>query len=130
MTGFSEITGQALARPSGPRYLVKWPARFFAADRIIRSTHIQSVFESGFSVFYSQALPIGLELDLEFVLNYAHEPYKMRVKSTVHYCLLRSNGDGAEIDLITSEIKRADEQLLNRVLLELSEAKEFNLRFD
>ncbi len=128
MTGFSGIEGKQVVRKGGPRYLVHWRARFFLDDKIIQTTVINSVFKSGFSFIFPHALPVGAEINLEMALKYREQPIRIRVKAKIEYCLLRSNNDGADIDVTTTKITREDNHTINNILQELSESKVFNLR--
>lgn len=128
MTGFSGIQGQVVKRKGGQRYLVHWKARFFLADKVIHQAVINSIFKGGFSFIFSQALPIGKEINLEMGIKYRDEPKRIRIKAKIDYCLLRSNNDGAEIDIITTKIGREDNHTINNILQMMSESKEFNLR--
>lgn len=128
MTGFSGIEGKPIKRKGGTRYLVHWRARFFMADKVIHLTTITSVFKSGFAFIFPQALPVGAELNIEIALSYQDQPTRIRLKAKVDYCLLRSNSDGADIDVITSKIASQDQHMLNNILQALSESKEFNLK--
>lgn len=128
MTGFSGIEGKVVQRKGGQRFLVHWRARFFLADKVIHQTVINAVFKSGFSFVFDHALPVGTEINIEMALKYREQSTRIRAKATVDYCLLRSNNDGADIDILTSKISREDQHTINNILQVLNEAKSFNLR--
>lgn len=127
MANLSGITGKTVERKGGPRYRVNWQARFFQLDKVIHSAEINAAFKGGFCLRFTQALPIGTTMNLEFAVKF-QKLHRIRVKATVDYCFLRADGDGADLDLLIVKIGREDQHLLNNILQELSEAKQFNLR--
>lgn len=126
MSGLSGITGKSVERKGGPRYMVNWRARLFMADKVIHPATITSVFKTGFCLRFFQAVGIGKEMNVEFVVKFREENHRIRIKAKVDYCLLC--GDGADIDIITTQISSEHSHMLANILQELSEAKEFNLR--
>lgn len=108
--------------------MVNWRSRLFMADKVIHHATITSVFKSGFSLLFHIAVPLGTEMNVEFIIKLQQQPQRVRVKVKVDYCLLRANGEGADLDILITQISSEDQQLLNDVLLELAEAKQFNLR--
>lgn len=128
MTNLSGISGKVIDRKGGARYMVNWRSRLFMADKVIHQATITAVFKSGFSLLFHHAVPLGSQMNVEFIVQFQQQAHRLRVKVSVDYCLLRSNGDGADLDLITTSINPEDQHLLNNVLQELSDAKQFNLR--
>ena len=106
--------------------MVHWRARLFMADKVIHSAVITALFKTGFCVRFSQAVGIGKEMNVEFVLTFRDQNHRIRVKAKVDYCQL--SGDGADLDVITTKITSEHRQLLANVLQALTEAKEFDLR--
>jgi hypothetical protein len=128
MTNFSGIPGKVVQRSGGARFMVHWKARLFMADKVIHLATITSVFKTGFCLQFDRAVPLGTEMNVEFIVNFRKQQNNIRIKATVEYCLLRAKGDGADLDIITSKIDHKDHHLLGNVLQTLSENKEFNLR--
>lgn len=126
MSGFSGIGGKEVQRKGGPRFIVNWRARFFTDDKVIHPAQVNSVFKTGFCLHVQQAVSIGTTVHVEFIVNFRNQAERIRVKATVDYCLVRS--DGADIDILTAGISPAHNHLLSNILQEISEAKEFNLR--
>ncbi len=117
-----------MTRKGGSRFLVNWRGRLFMADKVIHPCVIQSVFKEGFALQFHQALPIGAEMNMEFVVSFRDENHRIRIKAKVDYCLLRSKGGGVDMDITTSKISAEDHHLMGNVLQVLTESKEFNLR--
>lgn len=127
MTNLSGISGEAPKRIPGPRYMVHWRARFFQKDKVIHPATIVAVFEKGFTLSFDYALPVNSEINIEFLLNFREDKQTIRAKAKIHYCLLKSGGNGAEIDIVTTKIGREDQHTLRNVLQVFQESKEFNL---
>jgi len=126
MSNLSGLTGSDVKRKGGARFLVNWRARLFMEDKVIHPATISAVFKTGFCLRFFQAVSIGKTMNIEIMVKLQGEHHKIRVKAQVDYCLL--NGDGADIDILTTQISREDNHLLNNILQALTEAKEFNLR--
>lgn len=108
--------------------MVNWRSRLFMEDKVIHQAAITSVFKSGFCLLFHHAIPLGTEMNIEFLVQFHDQPHRVRVKGKVDYCLLRAKGDGADLDIVITQINSADQHLLNNVLQALSESKQFNLR--
>jgi hypothetical protein len=117
-----------MQRKGGARFMVHWRTRLFMADKVIHPAVITAVFKTGFCLQFHQAVPIGTEMNVEFMVNFRDQTHTVRVKANVDYCLLRAKGDGADLDIITTKIDHKDHHMLGNILQELSEAKQFNLR--
>jgi hypothetical protein len=109
---FSGISPSQPDRKGGKRQKVNWRCRFFGADKVIHTTVLTAAFKGGFCMGFTHALPIQTELNLEI----ANQGKLIRAKVNVDYCLLRSKGDGADIDLLISKISDDDNQILNTFL--------------
>lgn len=128
MSNFSGINPPPAQRIGGPRYLVHWKARLFMSDKVIHPATVIGIFEKGFVLRFFRATPLNTEMNIEFMVNFREEMHRIRIKGQVKYCLLRSQGDGADIDIATTKISREDNHTLNNILQILQESKEFNLR--
>lgn len=128
MTGLSGISGAVVQRKGKKRYMVHWRCRLFMADKVIHNAVITSVFKEGFGLLFLNAVPVGSLMNVEFAISFNNQPHRIRLKATVDYCLIRSQGDGADLDLITTKIAPKDMHTINNILQELEESKEFNLR--
>ena len=126
MSNLSGITGKVVERSGGPRFLVHWRARLFLADKVIHSATVTSIFKTGLCIRFHQAIGLGSDMNLEFLVNFRKEAHRIRVKAKVEYCLL--SGNGADVDVLITQVSREHNHLLGNILQELSEAKEFNLR--
>lgn len=128
MTGLSGISGAVVERKGGKRFMVHWRCRLFMADKHIHNAIITSVFDKGFGMLFLSAVPVGTVMNVEFGLSFNERSHKIRFKAAVDYCLIRSDGEGADLDLITSKISADDQHTINNILQTLSETREFNLR--
>lgn len=108
--------------------MVNWRARVMTQDRKISEGHIYELLQSGVSILYSRALPINSPVNIEFYVNYKNEQVRIRAKTRVNYCMVRSNNDGAEIELKFTEIAQQERHTLNNVLQIFVNAKEFSLK--
>lgn len=124
----SDLGGKSITRKGGARFVVNWRARLFMTDKVIHPATITSAYKSGFALQFHQAVPLGTEMNLEFSVDFRGEAQRIRIKAKVGYCLLRSNGDGVDMDVVTSQISREDHHLMGNILQVLTESKEFNLR--
>lgn len=79
-------------------------------------------------MLFHHAVPLGTEMNVEFIVQFQDQPRRVRVKAKVDYCLLRTKGDGADLDLVLTQIGSNDKDLLSSILQALSESKQFNLR--
>jgi len=108
--------------------MVHWRARLFMADKKIHKATVASIFKAGFCLQFHQAVAVGSDMNVEFAVKYRGENQRIRVKGKVSYCLLRSSGDGADIDLMFTQISSTDNHTYNNILQTLMQSSEVNLR--
>lgn len=108
--------------------MVHWRARMFQKDKVIHPATIVAVFEKGYTMSFETALPLGAEINMEFKVVFREEKHIIRVKAKVDYCLLKSSGSGAEIDLLTTQISSEHQHTLRNILQVFNESKEVNLK--
>lgn len=107
--------------------MVNWRARLFMADKVIHPATIISVYKTGFALRFHQAVPLGAAMNVEFAVKFREESHRIRIRAEVGYCLLRSDGNGVDMDITTTKISGEDSHLLANILQTLTESKEFNL---
>lgn len=116
LPNLSGITGSAPQRSKGQRFSVNWPARMFQKDKIIHRAQIIAVYEKGYTLAFAYALPIGSIVNIEFRALLKDQPHLIRAKAKVDYCLLKSQNNSSEIDLITTQIAREDQHTIRNIL--------------
>lgn len=121
MSNLSGISGAKVERKGGARFSVKWPARLFMADRVIHPAKIHAVFKNGYCIRFHQAIGLGQDLNLEFLVKFRGESHRVRVKAKVTYCQLFT--EGADVDVEISHITAQDNHLMANVLQSLIELK-------
>lgn len=115
-------------RLRGPRYMVYWKARSMLQDRTIFPTVIKTVSQGGFAIELDQAVSRGKDINLEFYVNYAGSDHRIRLKSTVIYCMILSGNRGAYMEVKIKQISSEERQIINNILDALADSKEFDLR--
>ena len=128
MTSFPGVSASVSPASKGPRYWANWRARYFLHDRKIHHATVIAVYKTGFTLQCAHCLPVGAMMNLEFLVRYKELPTRIRVKGKVTYCLLKSNGDGAEVEVTTTKISGEHQHVVNNLIQLLSDSKEFNLR--
>ncbi len=126
MSNLSGISGKSVERRGGPRFLVHWRARLFLADKVIHPAMITNVFKGGFCIRFHQAVGLGKEMNVEFLVKHREENHRVRFKGKVEYCLLTK--EGADIDVEITQISGEHSHMIANIMQQLSESKEFNLR--
>lgn len=128
MTSFPGVSASKAQTNKGPRYLANWRARYFLDDRKIQFATVTAIYKTGYSLLCTQCLPVGAVINLEFLVRYKDHPTRIRIKGRVDYCLLKSTGDGAEVEITTTKITPEHQHVVNNLIQLLSDSKEFNLR--
>lgn len=124
----SRVSANASPASKGARYWANWRARYFLEDRKIYHATVTAIYKKGFSLQCAHCLPVGAMMNLEFLVRYKDLPTRIRIKGKVDYCLLKNNGNGAEVEVITTKISREHQHVVNNLIQLMSDSKEFNLR--
>ncbi|HEY7773101.1 MAG TPA: hypothetical protein VIC26_07955 [Marinagarivorans sp.] len=128
MTHFSGLSPSKVESRTGARYLANWRARYFLHDRKIQHATVSAIYKTGYTLQCTHCLPVGAIMNLEFLVRYKDLPTRIRIKGRVDYCLLKSSGDEAEVEVTTTKISREHQHVVNNLIQLLSNSKEFNLR--
>ena len=128
VSSFPGVSESHYAASKTPRYLANWRARYFLDDRKIQFATVAAIYKTGYSLQCGHCLPVGAVMNLEFLVRYKDHPTRIRIKGRVDYCLLKSTGDGAEVEVTTTKITPEHQHVVNNLIQLLSDSKEFNLR--
>jgi hypothetical protein len=128
MSNFSGLSPAQSQSKGGVRYLANWRARYFLEDKKICFATVGAIYKTGYTLQCHHCLPVGAIMNLEILVLYKELPTKIRLKGRVDYCLLKTNGDGAEAEVTTVKISHDHQHIVNNLIQLLSHSKEFNLR--
>ena len=115
-------------RLPGPSYMVHWKARSMTSDRSVFPTVVKAISQFGFAIELAQAVSRGKEVNIEIFLNFDGEEKRIRVKTTVLYCMILSENRGAYMEVSIKQISPEEMHVLNSVLQVLGNSPEFDLR--
>ncbi|PCK03676.1 MAG: hypothetical protein COA42_20295 [Alteromonadaceae bacterium] len=110
-----------------PSYMVHWKVRVLTPDKRITPALISQIRKGGISIDFNQMLAIGTEVLVEFHVKYKNELTRLRAKTQVQSCILKSN-QAPIIHTIIKKMDSHDVHTFNNILQTLSESKEVNLR--
>jgi hypothetical protein len=120
--------GAIMGKANKDRYMVFWKARVLTADRQLHKAIIKEVMQGGFSIDFPHTVPLGTEINIEFYVDFRDKRERVRAKTEVVYCLLRSNSESAKLDLKITRTSKEEMHLLNNILMTFSESKEIDLK--
>jgi len=115
-------------RLRGQRFMVFWKARCMLPDRSLHESAIKTITQSGFAIELEQAVSLGKDVNIEFYVKYRDKDERIRVKTTVIYCMILSENRGAYMEVKIKQISNEEMHTLNNILQVLGESKEFDLR--
>ncbi len=98
------------------RFKVQWRGRILLQDKKIHEVAIIGASRGGVSVIHSQAIPLGVAVNLEFFVDYRGENKRIRAKTIAHHNDILSAGRGASVGLEFKEITSDDMHALANAL--------------
>jgi hypothetical protein len=115
-------------RLRSPRFMVNWQGRAMLADRSVYPAIIKTASSEGFGLEMDQAVSLGKNLNLEIFINYRGEEIRLRAKLSVIYCMVLSDSRGTYMEAKITQMADKEMQAYNDLLMDLGNAKEFDLR--
>ncbi len=111
-----------------PSYMVHWKARVIISDRTMHEGLITQVRKGGFGMEFTQAVSTGSTLSVEFHVKHDGQLRRLRAKTKVTYCMVKSQSIGASLKLATIKMSKQDNHTMNNILQVLGNSDEFNLQ--